>query len=94
MAQRKRRNSEEDGYSTGKLVFVEWVDSVEHSGWAHKSESATDHNDHELKCQSVGWIVRKTTQSVTLAQSRSTLRNVAARIQIPRCAISYMQDIE
>jgi hypothetical protein len=46
-----------------KLVLIEWLDSRRGEGWVRLEELESD----VVKCRSVGWIVAKNAESVTLA---------------------------
>lgn len=48
----------------GDAVFIEWEDSCCASGW--KDDSQLSELDAS-ECASVGWVVRKTSRSLTLA---------------------------
>jgi hypothetical protein len=73
----------------GKSVFIEWEDSCCASGWKDESQLA----DLDASgCVSVGWIVRKTATSLTLAPHVGVnhgvvLRQTNGHMMIPLSAI-------
>ena len=72
-----------------KLVLVEWRDSAVQYGWQH-----ADHFDGEIeKCQSVGFLLKETPDSVVLLLSRSNTGNWAEGITIPKLAITRMRKL-
>ena len=73
-----------------KLALVEWNDSSVLHGW-----EARDWFDGEvLKCQSVGFLLKETSDSVVLLLSRSSGDKWAEGITIPKCSIKRMRQLQ
>jgi hypothetical protein len=78
-----------------RLVLAEWVDSSEFDGWSKPH----DWGRPEHVCQSVGWVIRETETSVTLAPHYNPPGDLGLDeqacgvMQIPRVAILSMQEI-
>lgn len=67
-------------------VLVVWLDSGGHSGWV-----ADEHcNCRPLRIYTLGWLIRKTAQALTVASSATSKGDEGqsqAPIAIPRCAV-------
>lgn len=50
-----------------KILLVRWIDSHTTHGWHHKEE----YDARPAKCESIGYLLSETKDSLTLAQSRS-----------------------
>ena len=65
------------------LVEVEYLDSSTSGGWQQKK----DINHEPAFCRTVGYLIKKTRRSLTLAQSIGDTNDVDAIWRIPRGAI-------
>jgi hypothetical protein len=71
---------------TEPLVYVEWVDSSGHDGWAPRNDLA-DHA-RPSTCRTVGLVVLENDQALTIAQTLDdTHGNFNAAMTIPKFAI-------
>ncbi len=65
-------------------VCVEWVDSSVVQGWELQECAERD----VAHCSSVGWLLEKTQERVTIAQSQSTTGSIMNTLTIPRGAVT------
>ena len=73
-----------------RLVFVEWVDSVQGDGWEPLKEVSTD----DLRFHSVGWLVLETEDRCVLVPHISADKKQGCGIMtIPTRAIISMRDL-
>lgn len=75
------------------IVEVDWIDSMQHSGWRVESEWKGRIDAHELECRSAGYLYRDDRQSVVLVQSLSRAGSMADMIEIPRRAVRAVRTI-
>ena len=67
-----------------ELVLVEWLDSRRGEGWVRLNEL----NGTVTKCKSVGWVVAKDTESLTLAgHIGEDPEQCCGDLTIPKCSI-------
>ncbi len=72
-----------------KLVKIDWVDSATIDGWVSVAY-AEDFNPSA--CETVGWVVKKTREYITVTSSRSDTVNYSQLMTIPRkCVISIKE---
>lgn len=64
-----------------KPVRVEWVDSMGSSGWCNLREPSN------LTCTTIGHLVSKTVDRVTLALNSNAHGLYGDHIEIPMCAV-------
>lgn len=69
------------------LVLIDWVDAHGFNGW-NKIEEVRE-NNKLFPCKSVGWLIAKSKDSVTVA-SHIGGHNVDGDMSIPRRAITKM----
>jgi len=69
----------------GKVIEVEWLDSVSLGRWATKEEHLTELQ--ELVCRSTGYLLQEDDVCLTLVQSLNTTGHLANSISIPKAAI-------
>lgn len=73
-----------------QLVLVEWLDSRRGEGWVRLDEL----ENTVTKCRSVGWIISKDRQSVTLAgHLGENPAQCCGDLTIPRRAISKITQL-
>lgn len=78
-----------------QLYYVEWLDAVTDTGWAHPKDDLVLH-----KCLSVGWIIRETKQEIVLAADTSDPEcgdddfEVNRRIAIPKSWVTLKRKIQ
>ena len=65
------------------LVEIEWIDSCAEGSWATKEEAALS----VAHVRSVGFLVEKTADTLTVAQSIDGDGNTAERLTVPRVTI-------
>lgn len=74
----------------GKIVYVEWVDSVGHEGWRSLEELS---DPPPLTCVSCGFLVRETEDVITVAASWSATGRFDETISIPWCAVTKYEEV-
>ncbi len=68
------------------IAKVDWIDSAASDGWQDEGHAA---DTTPSRCMTVGWILKKTREHITLAGSRSDLDNCSQVMSIPRkCIVS------
>jgi hypothetical protein len=74
-----------------RLVLVEWEDSTQPtSAWVE----VDDVDDTPAVCRSVGWVLRKSARTLTLAANQAdNPPQVSGVMQIPTSAIRRMVDL-
>ena len=79
--------------SKQKAYMIDWLDSAGISGWANPSSV----DDAMMECQSIGFYVKETDKSITIALSK----NMSGRcvpyselVSIPKCAIKKKKQIK
>lgn len=75
-------------------VYVQWVDSGGHRGW----RDPDDLNLEPMYCETLGWLVRKTEDTVTVALN-GVFDNTSSApfgefVTIPRVAITKMRRVK
>ncbi len=72
-----------------KIVKVDWWDSASLDGWVSVEYAETF---APSKCETIGWIIKKTREYVTLVASKSDTVNYCQLFSIPRkCIISIKE---
>ena len=74
-----------------QIVKVTWLDSMSQDGWRDE-EDAGDLTPST--CWTVGWVLKKTANRVTLSASRSDSGNCSQVIAIPRKCIVSIKTLE
>ena len=70
------------------LVEVEWVDSMGYSGWSPRDARIVDMEKVEdLDHITSGYLLKRSSKYIAVAQSVGRLGSVDNCIQIPRCAV-------
>jgi hypothetical protein len=75
-------------------VLIDWVDAAANNGWVTEPELET--TTIPCTCQSLGFLVKETDESITLALSRTTTKGhapYADLITIPKVAIKRTKHI-
>lgn len=76
------------------LVYVQWLDSSRRVEWSEIATSKTA----DLRCVSVGWLIRDCDDFVEVAPHLSTVlgefRHSVGSMIIPRCAITDLWYLE
>ncbi len=71
-----------------KLVWVSWIDSSGISGWRDKEWLQKFAANHNLECETVGWVVQESADRMTLSSTLSKATDeVNGNEIIPRCSI-------
>lgn len=70
-----------------KLVYVEWKDSSTTRGWGDPEK------DQTTMIRSVGWLVSKTKDTLTLSTSQSKYNRFLDQLNIPTFAIKQYHKI-
>ncbi len=73
-----------------KLVKIDWVDSATIDGWV-SVDYAEGFNPSE--CETVGWVVKKTAEYITVTASKSDTVNYSQLMTIPRKCISSIKEL-
>ena len=84
MSQHKKHHS---------MVLVSWIDSQATRGWQHFEKA----DQRPSRCESVGYLLSKTKESVVLAQSRTLDRDAlpwGELLTIPRGAVRRIRRLE
>lgn len=75
-------------------VYVEWLDSGGHRGWRNPD----DMDLSPMHCETLGWLVRKTKKTVTVALNGvfdgTSCAPFGEFITIPRVAITKMRRVK
>lgn len=71
-----------------KPVMVEWVDSMGSHGWGNLSEPSN------LSCFTVGQLVAKTPERVTVALNQNSHGLYGEHIEIPMCAVKRIKHLK
>ena len=74
-----------------KLVKVDWMDSAACDGWVGVTY-AEEFNPS--KCVTVGWVVNKTREYITVTSSRSDTVNYSQLMTIPRKCVISIKELE
>ncbi len=75
----------------GDKVHVWWVDSaVSHPGWVHLE----DIKNRACKCESSGWLVKKSKKRITVAGHKCNTGQYDGIITIPRVAIKRIKRVK
>ena len=69
-----------------KMVHVDWIDSHGANGWGQKVDE-----DFDLSCQTVGFLLKKSKDRISIAQSTSNQGSIADVIQIPMIAVKKIK---
>lgn len=69
-----------------KIVLIEWIDSMQTSGWCKKPESVN------LQCRTAGFLVEKTAKHITVALNMSAYTD-GDYMTIPAAAIKSVKVI-
>lgn len=83
---------------TRRLVLIEWVDASQAgSGW--RATDVVAGQNEPLRCRSVGWLLRRTKESTTVAahvsgDGQEVREFVNGDITIPNCAIVRMRTLK
>ncbi len=72
---------------SSRPVYIEWLDSQSTDGWSNPDR------DHDLRCRSLGFLVRESDESVTVATNVSAIEDVCNQMTIPRIAITRLEEI-
>ena len=73
------------------IVIIEWVDSVRASDWTY----VEDVDENPMDCVSVGFLMRETEDSVTIAQNYGLKpEQVCNLITISKCSIRNIREIK
>ena len=74
-----------------KLILINWVDSSSSDGWQYL-DSAKEH--HPSNCRTVGWLLTKTKDYVTVAATQCDSELWSQLMSIPRKCITNIRIIE
>lgn len=74
-------------YKNLRPIMVEWVDSMASSGWGDPRTPA------DMRCVSVGHLVRRTKDRVHIALNRSA-NSHGDHIEIPLCAVTRVRRLK
>lgn len=66
-----------------RLVLVRWIDTASETGWARPGERGAYSHMRGLRCESVGYVVRRTAKVIAIAQSIEEQGKVNDVITIP-----------
>ena len=78
-----------------KLVYVTWVDSSGVSGWRSKEWYKNFATNHDLMCETVGWVVQESADRIATSSTRSLgTDEVNGNEIIPRSAILEVVEIK
>ena len=73
------------------IVIVEWVDSVRASDWTY----AEDVDEKPMNCISIGFLMKETDDSITIAQNYGLKPEQVCNIMtIPKCSIKGIRKID
>ncbi len=73
------------------LVVVEWMDSATADGWQHEADA----EKHQPSvCKTVGWLLTKNRQYITVAASQSDSGNWSQAMSIPRACVTSIRRLE
>ena len=73
------------------IVIIEWVDSVRASDWTY----VEDVDEKPMDCISVGFLLKETEDSVTIAQNYGLKPEQVCNIMtIPKCSIKNIRKIK
>ena len=76
-----------------KIVEIEWIDSCSSRGWASKEHHIGDFS--VSSCRSTGYVIEKTKDIITLAQSLGDdTKNIADTISIPLVAVKKIRTLK
>ena len=73
-----------------KLVKIVWVDSATIDGWV-SVDFAESFDPSE--CVTVGWVVKKTREYITVTSSRSDTVNYSQLMTIPRKCVTSIKEL-
>ncbi len=74
------------------IVEILWIDSMTHSGWRDYEEAL---EKKVASCRSVGYIISKTDDTVTIAQNIAEIEEQVSEITcIPVVAIQVIVELE
>ena len=74
-----------------EIVIIEWVDSVRASDWTY----VEDVDEKPMDCISVGFLMKETDDSVTIAQNYGLKPEQVCNIMtIPKCSIKGIRKID
>lgn len=74
-----------------KIVIIDWVDSVRASDWTY----IEDVDEKIMNCVSVGFLLKETDDSVTIAQNYGLKpEQVCNLMTIPKCSIRSFKEIK
>lgn len=68
-----------------KYVYIKWVDSMEHHGWADKDYKAD--SKEQMTIESIGILHEETKESICITTSKSFYGSIVSPMSIPKCAI-------
>lgn len=79
----------EDSFRDGTVVMVAWWDSASTSEWLWPGQETFK----PLRCLSVGVIIARDNDSITLAQSRTGEGQIAGTMTIPHKAVAHVRNL-
>lgn len=82
--------SREDGFRKLPLVEVSWVDSASTNGWRGKQEP----DDVPCKCRTVGYLLKRTKRTLTVAQNLSEFGSTGEWMQIPAAVVKRVRRLK
>jgi glucose dehydrogenase len=81
-------------YKKWQIIKISWIDSSGQDSWQY--EPNLDISEKYLQCESVGYFLQETKNSIAIAQSYTPPRekkSVNAIIQIPKVAIKKIKKL-
>lgn len=77
-----------------KPVFIRWVDSGRSDGWESPDSALQDARETSMACETVAWLVGQHPEWVLVSSSRRSDEEVLSTLQIPRCAITEIKELD